>query len=226
MEGGRLIVLLSHTSSVSGRNKQVCCTALFPPAPSQQWAGPDSRGTLVSSHLPPSVTERSRTCQLHSSHFPPPPPLPLPSSSPPSCGRAQNDAGGVYHGGVRCPRSRPTGGGGRLGVPGRPLPTSQNSKIGGRSASLAGCFWLCTPSWDWFQYLLTVCRSELFSFCCCRLSHLSSVLIHSLLRSINAVFRLRFDSVFPLRVRALLRRHGALSASPVSRLWLSVSFNY
>lgn len=30
-ERGRLIVLLSHTSSVSRWNKQVCCTALFPP---------------------------------------------------------------------------------------------------------------------------------------------------------------------------------------------------
>lgn len=38
-ERGRLIVLLSHTSSVSRRNKQVCCTAPFPPAPPTPGSG-------------------------------------------------------------------------------------------------------------------------------------------------------------------------------------------
>ena len=57
----------------------------------------------------------------------------------------QNDAGGVYHGGVRCPRSWPSGGGGHLGMLGRPLPTSPNSQTGGRSVSVTGCFWFCIP---------------------------------------------------------------------------------
>lgn len=74
-----------------------------------------------------------------------PPPRPLSSSSPPSCHRSQNDAGGVYHGGVRCPRSRPTRGGGHLGTLGRPLPTSPHSQTGGRSVLLTGCFWCCIP---------------------------------------------------------------------------------
>lgn len=73
------------------------------------------------------------------------PPPPLSSSSAPSCCRAQHDAGGVYHGGVRRPHSGPTRGGGHLGTLGRPLPTPQNSQTGGRSISLAGCFWFCVP---------------------------------------------------------------------------------
>lgn len=69
MERGRLLVLCHTLLAFHGGTNR--CVVLPPLPPPQRWAGPSSRGTLASSQLPPSLSERSRTCQLHSSLFPP-----------------------------------------------------------------------------------------------------------------------------------------------------------
>lgn len=178
----------------------MCCAALLPPAPPPAVGGAkltrDSCEQPVTSFTLREEPDLSAALLSLSTSTttPPPPPRPLSSSSPPSCRRSQNDAGGVYHGGIRCPRSRPTGGGGHLGALDRPLPTSPNSQTGGRSVSLTGCFWFCVLV-GLVPVPLAVCRSELFLlvfFCCRWPSHLSSLLILSLLLNrcrISTVFR-------------------------------------
>lgn len=116
---------LSHTSSVTERNKQVCCTALSLPPPLLLSLG---GARLLRDSPPPHCQEQNLSAALFS------------SSSLPGASGSQDDAGGVYHGGVRCSRSRPTGRGGRLGVLGCPFQTSPSSQTSGRSVLMSCSF--------------------------------------------------------------------------------------
>lgn len=72
-ERGRGVLCYTLLAFHGGTNRCVVPPSLLSPPTPRQWAGPGSGGTLASSQLPPSLSERSRTCQLHSSHFPLPP---------------------------------------------------------------------------------------------------------------------------------------------------------
>lgn len=159
---------LSHTSSVTERerNKQVCCAAFPLPRPLLLLLSVGGAWLMKDSYMQPvafTLTEQENLSAALISFsptatFPPPSPPPrffflhplllLAAGSK----RSQNDAGGVDHGGVWCSCSRPTGGGGHLGLLGCPFQTSSNSQTGGRSvlgsfgltSSLSFCLF-CSP---------------------------------------------------------------------------------